>query len=208
MDFLELLPTSRVLVFVSNLAREIPLAKARPRRTELANEVLLRAQHQDGVACRMLFRTYQQSVHALLYRMLARSHGVGIVEELSQETFLRVFRSLSKFDVERGARLSSWILTIATRLALNTLRRRPHEPLQTEVIGPSLASPVDRELAVIVADALLALPGPLRAAFLLREYHGLEYIEIAKALKTQVGTVKSRLSRARTKLRQSLSEYQ
>jgi RNA polymerase sigma-70 factor (ECF subfamily) len=63
-----------------------------------------------------------------------------------------------------------------------------------------------RELAAAIEAALRDLSPELRAAFLLREYHGLEYVEIARALAIDLGTVKSRLSRARAGLRQRLAE--
>lgn len=179
----------------------------RPDSSEIDGSLLLRAKQHDDQAWRLLFRRYHPQVHALLYRMLGPGRGIAVVEELSQETFLRVFRRLSDFDPERGTRLSSWILTIAARLALNLLRRRPHEPLEREVPAPSGASPGRGELAEGVANAVLALPAEQRAAFILREYHALDYKEIGDALDISVGTVKSRLSRSRIFLRKRLSEH-
>lgn len=179
----------------------------RPKKIEIDGTLLLRAKQHEDEACRLLFRRYHPQVHALLYRMLGPKHGVAVVEELSQETFLRVFRRLSDFDPERGTRLSSWILTIASRLAINTLRRRPHEPLEGDVPTPEGDAASQGELAEGIANAVLALPVEQRTAFILREYHELDYKEIATALDISVGTVKSRLSRARVFLRATLMEH-
>src|SRR5262245_42484489 len=84
---------------------------------ELDQVTLARAQRGDEGACRTLVVTYQRPVFALLSRILRRN-----VDDLAQETFLRVFRALPRFRPAGPARLSTWILTIATRLAIDELR--------------------------------------------------------------------------------------
>jgi RNA polymerase sigma-70 factor (ECF subfamily) len=133
--------------------------------------------------------------------------GRATIEDISQDTFLVVFRRLGEFDPRGAAKLSTWILTIAARRAIDELRKmRP--VLLAEV--PERAVTEDRmhrrDVALAIEAALRDLSPELRAAFLLREYHGLEYAEIAKSLKIDLGTVKSRLSRARAGLRERLAE--
>lgn len=174
---------------------------------ELDELTLARAQRGDDRACRELVVRYQKPVFALLGRMLVTRRPV--VEDLAQETFLRVFRALPTFSPSGPARLSTWILTIATRLALDELRRRPPqtEPLTAEVAtiaGPD-ADAQRRAVAAAITRAVADLSADHRAIFLLREYHGLEYDEIARALDLDPGTVKSRLSRARAALRDALA---
>src|SRR5215213_1464126 len=89
---------------------------------ELDEVTLARAQRGDRAAQAMLVERYQRPVFALLSRMVGRERA--LVEDLAQETFLRVLRSLAGFTVNGPARLSTWIVTIATRLALDHLRRR------------------------------------------------------------------------------------
>jgi len=152
----------------------MPAAAA--RTAEPLDELTLRrAQRGDEPAWRALIDRHQAAVHAVIWRLLAgrRQHRT---EDLVQETFVRVLRALSGFDPAGPARLTTWILTIATRLALNELRRPD--------------------------DA--ALPDTQRAVFVLREYHDLDYGEIAVALDIDLGTVKSRLARARGALRTEL----
>src|SRR5215831_16089459 len=97
------------------------VAKSHAAEPELDDLTLARAQRGDEPACRTLVERYQRPVFALLGRMC----GHARVEDLAQETFLRVFRALPRFDRSGPARLSTWILTVATRLALDELRRRP-----------------------------------------------------------------------------------
>jgi RNA polymerase sigma-70 factor (ECF subfamily) len=179
-----------------------------PESRELDELTLVRAQRGEDPACRMLVETYQRPVFALLFRVLGPARAF-LVEDLAQETFLRAFRALAAFDRAGPARLSTWILTIATRLALDELRRRPVEP---SALPPPAPPPRADEAAErrsvgdAIARAVGALQPEYRAAFVLREMHELSYEEIAGALAIDVGTVKSRLSRARAALREALAE--
>jgi RNA polymerase sigma-70 factor (ECF subfamily) len=181
------------------------------REPELDEVTLRRAQTGDDAACRALVARYQRPVFALLVRMLGPGKG-SLAEDLAQETFLEGFRALARFSALGPARLSTWILTIATRRAIDTLRKRAveTEPL---AVGAEIAAPgsadepaVRRAVAVAIQRAVADLSPQYRAAFLLREYHGLEYAEIARALDIDIGTVKSRLARARAALRSALAE--
>jgi RNA polymerase sigma-70 factor (ECF subfamily) len=175
-------------------------------RSELDDLTLARAQRGEDAACRALVIRYQRPVFALLGRLAGRAR----VEDLAQETFLRVFRALPRFDRGGRARLSSWILTIATRLALDELRRVPRAelPLDEELAGAARADEgaERRALARDLERAFAKLAPEQRAVVLLREVHELEYEEIARALDLDLGTVKSRLSRARASLRATLGD--
>ncbi|MEZ4367734.1 MAG: RNA polymerase sigma factor [Kofleriaceae bacterium] len=183
-------------------------ARDQPPSDELDEITLRRAQRGDEAACRALVERYQGPVFALISRMLGGPRGHR-VEDVAQETFLHVFRNLGGFAPLGPARLSTWVLTIATRRAIDELRR-PHlvaPPLLDEVVADRAPSAAERAtVGQAVAQAVAALSPDHRAAFLLREVHGLEYAEIARALAVDVGTVKSRLARARTALRAALSE--
>jgi RNA polymerase sigma-70 factor (ECF subfamily) len=177
---------------------------------ELDEVTLARAMRGEQAACRALVVRYQGPVFALLGRLLAGRRG-ALVEDLAQETFLRVFRALSSFTPSGAARLSTWILTIATRLALDELRRRPREaePLEAaaDARDPQADGAVERrDLGRAIQRAMAALSPDHQAIVLLRELHGLEYEEIARALDLDAGTVKSRLSRARAALRDALGD--
>lgn len=182
---------------------------ADPEAGELDDVTLARAQRGEAAACRALVERYERPVFALLGRMVG---AAGPVEDLAQETFLQVFRALPTFSIQGPARLSTWILTIASRRAIDELRRRELRPqpaaLELELPAPERTDDGTRRarIAACIQRAVAELSPPFRAAFLLREYHGLDYAEIAGALDIDLGTVKSRLARARAALRQSLEE--
>ena len=184
--------------------------RARRASAELDEVTLARAQRGDPDACKTLVLRYQEGVFALLGRMLG-PRGLGSqIEDLAQETFLRVFRSLADFDRTGSAKLSTWILCVATRLAINELaRKKPqgHERPDALAARAFLVDAAERqELRTRIRQAIGELTPEQQAAFVLREYHGLPEVEIARALGVDVGAVKSRLFRARARLRQALSE--
>lgn len=183
-------------------------------RQELDELTVRRAQRGDREARRALIERYQAPVHALLYRMLHPAGRGEVVEDLAQETFLRVLGALPRFSPVGPARLSTWILTIAARLAIDEARgpQRRARPLRllAATAPPPEPRPDDeaqrRSVAAAVRRAIAGLSPEHRAVLLLREYHDLDYPEIAQALQIDLGTVKSRLSRARAALREALLE--
>jgi RNA polymerase sigma-70 factor (ECF subfamily) len=178
--------------------------------TELDDATLRRAMRGDADATRRMVELYQGRVFALVSRMLS-GRGRATIEDIAQDTFLAVFRQLAQFDPRGTAKLSTWILTIAARRAIDEVRKqRPVLLAEPERDRASEARSDERtqrrELALVIEAALRDLSPELRAAFLLREYHDLDYAEIATALQIDLGTVKSRLSRARSGLRERLAE--
>ena len=167
--------------------------------------MLRRAQRGDERAWRDLIERYQQPVHALIWRLFA-GRARHRVEDLVQETFVRVLRALPEFDPRGPASLSTWMLTIATRVALNDLRRPEHARLAAEPVAADRtdASSERRRLGAAIGAGIAALPDAQRAVLVLREYHELDYAEIAVILELDLGTVKSRLARARSALRAHL----
>lgn len=183
---------------------------APPASAELDEVTLRRAQRGDADASRALVDRHQAAVFALLGRMLG-SVRRSAIEDLAQDTFLAVFAALPRFRPDGGARLSTWILTIAARRAIDELRRRPPVPLAADDIAPArdrADGPAERrQLAAAIDRALADLAPPYRAAFVLYELHGLDYGEVALALGVDIGTVRSRLARARAALRAALAEH-
>jgi RNA polymerase sigma-70 factor, ECF subfamily len=178
--------------------------------SDLDEITLARAQAGDRLAKAALIERYQRPVFALLSRMLG--NDAEVIDDLAQETFARVLRALPGFDRYGRARLITWILTIATRLALDHLRASSARRDPSEIPGGlpvSLPRPDQladqRALGVALVGAVEALPPAFRAAFLLREIHGLTYEEISEALHVDLGTVRSRLARARGLLQRMLA---
>jgi RNA polymerase sigma-70 factor (ECF subfamily) len=183
----------------------MPAALATVRTEPLDELTLRRAQRGDDRAWRELVERYQAPVHALIWRLLA-GRSRHRVEDLVQETFVRVLRALPSWDLTGPASLKTWILTIATRLTLNDLRK----PEMTTIIGdPPATDTTDAaseraRIGAAIAAGVATLPDAQRAVFVLREYHELDYADIAEALGLDLGTVKSRLARARATLRERL----
>ena len=137
---------------------------------------------------------------------MACARGDSHVADLVQDSLIRVLQNISRFDPAGPARLSTWILTITTRVVLNDRRRESARETKlepTSYIDPATAV-AELEISTAIAKAVLELPESQRITFVLREYHDLDYGEIAKVLDVDVGTVKSRLSRARAAVRDML----
>ena len=155
-------------------------------------------------------RRYQRRVYAVACRILRRHDAA---EDVAQETFIRAYRALGRF--ENGRPFGPWVVRIAANLAINQYRspRRREEGLpegHAEVPsrdnGP-LGQVLDREASAVLDDAVARLPEEQRAVFVLRVFEDLSYQEIASTLGLSMGTVMSRLSRAREKLRTALRPY-
>jgi RNA polymerase sigma-70 factor (ECF subfamily) len=186
-----------------------------PRRTapaELGRDVLVRCKARDPMAFRAFVVRYERPVFALLSRMLGRGPHV---EDLAQDVFLRAYRAFPTFDLDRAAKPSTWILTIATRAALDVKKRAAVPMMSIDEAGsaasvPSNATPETErrrgEIRSAIARAAAALPDDQRAAFVLAEFHDLTMAEIAAILEVPENTVKTRVHRARMKLQETLRE--
>ena len=175
------------------------------------NELVARARRGEGVAFDLLYTRYQHRVHSLVSRYVGTREDV---EDVTQEAFIKAYRALPRF---RGASaFYTWLYRIAVNTAKNHLASR-HQRVQTvdvdaeEADGGEVATalrddagPEDafrqRELKSAIDAALTALPEDLRAALTLREFNGLSYAQIAEVLECPVGTVRSRIFRARAAL--------
>jgi RNA polymerase sigma-70 factor (ECF subfamily) len=190
-------------------ARSEAEARSASRPADLDASLLVRCKAQDPVAFRAFVVRYERAVFALLSRLLG--HGTH-VEDLAQEAFLRAYRAFPTFDVTRDAKPSTWLLTIATRLALDAKKKRRFEPRPIgEARDVAIAATPEterarRELGRAIARAAEALSDDQRAAFVLAEFHGLSIAEIASALEIPENTAKTRLFRAREQMRESLRE--
>jgi len=169
--------------------------------------VLVRCCARDPMAFRAFVVRYERMVFALLSRMLGRGPEV---EDLAQETFVRAYRAFPDFDVNGAAKPSTWLLTIATRLALDARKRKKLDSTSLDDAGEASSGSTPeislerRQLGRAIAEAAELLPDDQRAALVLAEFHGLSILEIAEALAIPENTAKTRLFRAREKMRESL----
>lgn len=191
----------------------VPASVPSSPRDEIDGPTLAAAQRGERWARRALVQTYQGRVHALAWRMLATAGRRTLAEDLVQEAFVRIFGALPRFVPGGSARLSTWILTLATRAVIDELRRRRPPMTSLSVVEDDLGGgdrpdrySEQQSLARALARATATLSPEIRAAFVLRAYHDMELREIAEALDVGVGTVKSRLWRARHALQQHLRE--
>jgi RNA polymerase sigma-70 factor (ECF subfamily) len=173
-------------------------------------EWLARLRTGDGQAFEELVIAYQHRVFGVALRMLGNR---AEAEEIAQETFVRAHRALPEF---RGdAKLSTWLFAIASRLCLNRLaagdRRMRREGEETLLRLPADADPAAgverREVEVALHRAIEALPEERRIVVILRDLEGLGYEEIARALGLELGTVRSRLHRARMDLKDKMERF-
>jgi len=175
--------------------------------TELVNAYLV----GESPSFDVLVERYQARLLNFVYRIVGDRERS---EDLVQEVFIRVHRHLARFD--RSKKFSTWIYTIASNLAKNELRNRSRNPLvlftsitqgwedeerPLEFEDPS-SRPDDlfqkRHVKEMVEESVAKLPQHHKEVFVLREIEGRSYEEIAEITHCNLGTVKSRLNRARS----------
>jgi len=161
-------------------------------------ELALRARAGDERAATQFVQHTQQQV----WRMLVALSDRGVAEDLTQETYARAFRSLPGFRAESSVR--AWLLSIARRVAadhVRGIRARPRiDPEITLDDAPLAASGGDLSEAVVLHAVLDTLDPDRRLAFLLTQLLGLSYHEAAEVCGCPVGTIRSRVARARDDL--------
>lgn len=170
---------------------------------------LARARRGEPAACAEVVRRYQRMVYAVLSRLCPGAPDT--VDDLAQDTFVKVLRALPNFDPNGPAKLSTWMVTIATRTAIDRRRtQRGATPRNDRPDDHRQDSWQDQTEARLLKDrverVMIQLDDDHRAVLVLRAYHDLDYPEIAEILQVPVGTVKSRLARARTALKTLLKE--
>lgn len=175
-------------------------------------ELIARLQKRDEAAFEELIRQYEKKVYTLCFRMCGNSEDA---EEAAQDAFLALWRGIDRFRQESS--LSTWIYRLATNACIDTLRRRKKqsgsvslddEELFVDAVdtSPQPQETVEhREAQKLLQEDLSALPEEYRKVLILREIEGLSYTEIAESASIELGTVKSRISRGRSLLRNFLS---
>lgn len=156
----------------------------------------------DPAACRELVERFQADVFAVCHRLLAHAHDA---EDVTQEVFLRVFRSLKRWDSARPLR--PWMLGIAINRCRTWMGRRTRRPELADYLHETPdPRPVDdsAELRTEIRAAVDALRDEYREVFVLFHDQGQSYEEIGEAVDRPVGTVKTWLHRARLEVLEHL----
>lgn len=169
-------------------------------RLETANDAALVAACKERVpgAFQELLSRYRRPAVTLAYQMLGNMEDA---EDIAQEAFVRVFQAIPRF---RGqAAFSTWLYRIVTNLCLGRRRRTKTTVNLESIREPRSAESPSRKVteAMLTRQVLEAMSPDLRAILLLRDQEGLSYCEIAEALTLPLGTVRSRLSKARIAFR-------
>ena len=180
----------------------------------MEEEELIAAAHEGDLhSFNQLVQIYRSMVYNLAYRILGDGEEAA---DATQEAFLSAFQAMHNF---RGGSFKAWLLRIVTNACYDQLRRKKRRPttsleaLLVESERPStlssdMKSPEEyvaqRELNEFLQDGVNALPSHQRVALILSDIQGLSYEEIAQVTRVSLGTVKSRLSRGRAKLRDHL----
>ena len=192
------------------------------RRISIDDAVLVKqCRAGDTDAMERLILRYQNRIYNVILKMCADSDDAA---ELTQETFVKVIENIDKFEGRSG--FYTWTFRIAVNLTLNFCQKKSKHPLRSldaeeeqysdqtkkalrqylsdDSINDPAAVAQDKELYEIAVKVLYKLDDAQRAVVVLRDIEGMSYAQIAKVLDIEIGTVRSRLNRARNKLSQIL----
>jgi len=179
---------------------------------EEEERLLLRAIDGDSEAFSKLMEAHEHRMYAVAFRMCGNREDA---QDCLQESMLRIYRAISGFKGQSS--FSTWIYRITINTCLDELRRRKMrkttslDNLLDTGWSPSdsMDTPENNSIRMeqrrMIEQAISSLPDDMRAAIVLRDIQGFPYETIASALDTNVGTIKSRISRGREKLRDILS---
>ena len=178
--------------------------------------LIKQAQNGDVAAFNRLVLHYQEAFYNVAYRIMGEPQSA---EDATQEAFISAYKALQRF---RGGNFKAWLMRIATNACYDELRRRKRRPqssldeltedneswafLRSPGKGPEGEQQV-LELMEAVETCLQTLPDDQRVTAVLGDIEGYNYQEIAEITRVSLGTVKSRLSRARAKLRDCLQDF-
>ncbi|HVN98295.1 MAG TPA: sigma-70 family RNA polymerase sigma factor [Syntrophorhabdaceae bacterium] len=171
-------------------------------------DLIERLKRSDRKAFEQLVHEYQDRVYNLCRYMLKDAEEA---QDAAQDVFIKAYRKLVALEPDASF-LYAWLYRIAVNTCLDYNKRSYPKPLEDETFVENVASPdpspehlyQSKETGGLIHAALAKLPQKLRAAIVLKEIEALSYEEIAETLDTSIGTVKSRISRAREELRRYL----
>lgn len=186
------------------------------------SDLVINAQRGDNIAMEELIRRHENYIYMRLYQLDPQNENI---KDLMQDVMLRVARSLK--NLKNPQRFQSWLSQIITNIFFDELRKKRRklntvsldsffsEEEESSKTEKELECPKDSpdkcsensEMKRIIRRAISELEEPYRAVIMLRELQGFSYDEIASATGASVGTVKSRIARARQKLQTKLKDY-
>ncbi len=175
------------------------------------NDIIKAVQKGDTESFSLLVEKYHNHLLNFIYRIV---RDEKIVEDIGQEVFLNIYRTLRSFDINRGTPFSAWLFMSARNRCISELRKnrnRRHIPIEdTDGLICRGVSPedsaIDSERLQAIHDSLELLPEPFKST-VLQSLHGDSLEEMARKAAVSIGTVKSRLFRARDKIKIFLKEH-
>lgn len=177
---------------------------------QMNDEALITAfQSGDRDVYRILVERYQERIRNLLFSIF---HDRDFIDDLAQEVFIKAYKALPNFRFE--ASFYTWLYRIAVNKSRDELRKKKlrrffsfqtlDEGIDQEVNIRLSVQPENRDTQELIGLGLQTLPEKFRTAVVLKDIDGLSYEEIAEVMQCELGTVKSRISRARSMLRKTL----
>lgn len=170
------------------------------------NELVARAQQGDQQAFHQLYEIYHRRIFALCWRMLADKDSA---EDVCQEVFVQLWQKINNFRGE--SKFATWLHSVATNTVLGHLRKQKNWlqrifSIEDQTVVEASVELVDDSLSTMLDLKIQQLPERARLVFVLFAVEGYRHEEIAKMLNMAVGSSKSQYHRAKTLLRESLSE--
>ncbi|HEY8463478.1 MAG TPA: sigma-70 family RNA polymerase sigma factor [Bacillota bacterium] len=173
--------------------------------------LIKRCQSGDMAAFEILLGNYEKLIYNLCYRYFGNQYDAS---DVGQEAMVRVFRKIKEFNGKSS--FKTWLYRVVTNLCLDELRRRKTKTISLDEIKEQGYEPITNyhnpeeaaeslEKYAIIQEVLLTLSREHRTILILKDVEGLEYNEIAQILDCSLGTVKSRLNRAREAFRKRLA---
>jgi RNA polymerase sigma-70 factor (ECF subfamily) len=155
---------------------------------------------------RLAFASFVRRAQADVWRLCARLAGRSDADDLTQETFVRAVRALPSFRGDASAR--TWLLTIARCACADAVRRAARIRRRDSRLGPPEVVAPDASPTAEIDLLLAVLDDDQRAAFVLTQLHGLAYADAAKVCDVPIGTIRSRVARARATLVETIRAAQ
>ena len=178
-------------------------------------------QRDDTAAMERLILKYQDRIYNVILKICANTDDAA---ELTQETFVKIIENIDKF--EKRSSFYTWAFRIAVNLTISYCKRnvklgfrslddegnnkteQARKTLRDFLVNDKASDPAiivqNKEIGQIITETLMKLDEPQRSLIVLRDIEGMDYAQIAKVFNTKLGTIKSRLSRARSNLRDIL----
>ena len=188
------------------------MSKSKYKKRDIYTLIIM-AQHGESKALEELVRRVQKNIFAMFSYLTDRRQDIA---DLTQEALLKMARNIA--SLKDPARFKPWLNQIVTNIFYDYVKKHARDK-KIDLDNDKLLEIKDKigcepgekclfaEMEKLIKAALLILPENLRIVIVLREYEGLSYEDISKITNTALGTVKSRISRARIKLQEELKEF-